>query len=207
MINYLKGIVTGIDKSTANRVILTIEVNGLGYEVQVPARLLPQLPSSGEVQIFTHFQMRDEVPLLYGFAIAAERDVFRLLLSVSGIGAASAIALIDTFELSDLVQAIITSNTVLLIKTPGIGGKTAERICLELKKKLAGWRISAGLTVATGSPAPAVMDDVQMTLLALGYTPGEVAQALQVISQEVGLGKDSLPEDWIRQAIAHLSSK
>jgi len=206
MINYLKGIVTGIDKSTTNRVILTIEVNNLGYEVQVPARLLPQL-SSGEVQIFTHFQIREEVPLLYGFATTTERDLFRLLLSVSGIGASSAIALIDTFELSDLVQAIITSNTVLLIKTPGIGGKTAERICLELKKKLAGWRMSAGLTVATGSPAPGVMDDVQMTLLALGYSPGEVAQALQVISQEVGLGKDSLAEDWIRQAIAHLSSK
>jgi Holliday junction DNA helicase RuvA len=208
MISYLKGTVAGIQKSSGNRVILTLEVNGFGYDLQVPARLVQQLPDSGEiVQIFTHLQIREEQPLLYGFATVAERDLFRYLLSVSGVGAALGIALLDTLELPDLVQAIITGNTQLLVKTPGVGGKTAERICLELKKKLTGWRTSAGLTVATGGPAPAVLEDVQMTLLALGYTASEVSQALQTVSEQVGLPKDASAEDWIKQAIAHLSSE
>ncbi|MFN6570857.1 Holliday junction branch migration protein RuvA [Dendronalium sp. ChiSLP03b] len=207
MISYLKGIVAGIQTISGNRVVLTLEVNGLGYDLQVPQKLAQQLPDSGGVaQIFTHFQIRDEVPLLYGFASPAERDLFRQLLTVSGIGAALAIALLDTLELPDLVQAIIAANIQVLIQAPGVGKKTAERICLELKSKLIEWRKSAGFFVATGGPAPGILEEVQMTLFALGYTAHEVSHALHVVSEDIGLPKDAYVEDWIKQAIAHLSS-
>jgi Holliday junction DNA helicase RuvA len=207
MISYLKGLVAGVQTIAPNRTILTLEVNGMGYDLQVPQRLAKQLTTTGdEVQIFTHYQIREEIPLLYGFSSPAERDLFRHLLSVSGIGAALAIALLDTLELPDLVQAIIAANTQILIQAPGVGKKTAERICLELKSKLIEWRKSAGFFVATGGPAPGILEDVQMTLFALGYTAHEVSHALHVVSENIGLTKDAYVEDWIKQAIAHLSS-
>lgn len=207
MISYLKGLVAGIQTIGANRVILTLEVNGLGYDLQIPQRLAQQLPTTGDlVQIFTHYQIREEVPLLYGFASPAERDLFRHLLTVSGIGASLAIALLDTLELPDLVQAIIAGNVQILIQAPGVGKKIAERICLELKSKLVEWRKSAGFFVATGGPAPGILEEVQMTLFALGYTAHEVSHALHVVSEDIGLPKDAYVEDWIKQAIAHLSS-
>lgn len=207
MISYLKGLVAGIQKC-GTRVILTLEVNGMGYDLQVPQRLAQQLPATGgEVQIFTHYQIREEVPLLYGFASPSERDLFRHFLSVTGIGAASAIALLDALELPELVQAIIAANTQILIQAPGIGKKTAERICLELKSKLIEWRKSAGFFVATGGPAPGILEEVQMTLFALGYTAHEVSHALHVVSEDIGLPKNAYVEDWIKQAIAHLSSE
>ncbi len=206
MISYLKGTVAGIVKSS-NRITLILEVNSVGYELQIPARLAQQLSAPSEIQIFTHLQVREEQPFLYGFGSASERDLFRQLLSVSGIGGAIAIALLDTLEVPDLVQAIVSGNTQLLIQTPGVGGKTAERISLELKTKLADWRIASGLTLAGGSgPPPAIVEEVQLTLLALGYTPNEVAQALSAVSQQALLAKNANAEDWIRQAIAHLSS-
>ncbi len=126
MISYLKGTVASVVKTTGNRVILTLEVNSCGYDLQIPARLAAELPATGEaVQVFTHLQIREEQPVLYGFGSLAERDLFRQLLSVSGIGASSAIALLDTLELPDLVQAIVSSNIQLLIQAPGVGGKTA----------------------------------------------------------------------------------
>lgn len=209
MISYLKGTVASVVKSTGNRVILTLEVNFCGYDLQIPARLAAELPATGEsVQVFTHLQIREEQPVLYGFSSLAERDLFRQLISVSGIGASSAIALLDTLELPDLVQAIVSSNIQLLIQAPGVGGKTAERISLELKKKLAEWRNTTGLAgTSTSAPLPsAVLEEVQDTLLALGYTPNEISQALQAVSQNAGLAKNANPEDWIRQAIAHLST-
>ena len=209
MISYLKGTVAGVVKSIGNRVILTLEVNSCGYDLQIPARLAAELPATGEaVQVFTHLQIREEQPVLYGFGSLAERDLFRQLISVSGIGASSAIALLDTLELPDLVQAIVTGNIQLLIQAPGVGGKTAERISLELKKKLADWRNATGLA-GTASSVPltsAVLEEVQDTLLALGYTANEISQALQAVSQNAGLSKNANPEDWIRQAIAYLST-
>jgi Holliday junction DNA helicase RuvA len=207
MISYLKGIVACIQAISSSRVILTLEVNGLGYDLQVPQRLANQLTTTGDVvKIFTHYQVREEVPLLYGFSSPAERDLFRHLLSVTGIGAALAITLLDTLELPELVQAIIAANTQILIQAPGVGKKTAERICLELKSKLIEWRKSAAFFVATGGPAPGILEEVQMTLFALGYTAHEVSHALHVVSENIGLPKDAYVEDWIKQAIAHLSS-
>ncbi|MDR9401941.1 MAG: Holliday junction branch migration protein RuvA [Halothece sp. Uz-M2-17] len=210
MISYLKGHVVNITKTTGSRVNLILEVNEVGYEIQIPSRLARELDQkvSESTQIFTHQQIRDDAIVLYGFSSAAERDLFRKLTAVSGIGTQVAIALIDTLGLRDLVEAIVAENTQLLAKTPGVGKKTAERIALELKTKLAQWRTEAGLVV-TGdtsvAPKPEIREDIDMTLLALGYSTEEIEQALSVISQDSLLAKNPNPEEWIRSAIAWLS--
>ncbi|XZO00889.1 MAG: Holliday junction branch migration protein RuvA [Microcoleus sp.] len=206
MISYLKGTVADITKGS-NRFILTLEVNQIGYEIQILPRVSGQLPPSGEIaQIFTHQQVKEDQIVLYGFGSATERDLFRLLTSVSGVGAQLAIALLDTLGLPDLVQAIVGGNTRILAKTPGVGTKTAERLALELKSKLSQWRQQEGLTtsVAAGVPA-AIQEEVEMVLLAMGYTGAEVLQALQTLSQDSNLAKKINADDWIKEAITYLS--
>jgi Holliday junction DNA helicase RuvA len=116
------------------------------------------------------------------------------------------LALLDAFNLQDLLQAIVSSNTKLLAKTPGVGAKTAERLALELRSKLAEWRAQAGLTT-TPFPGPAaeVQAEVEMTLLALGYSTREVMAALEAVGQKTALSKRADADDWIREAIAWLS--
>ncbi|HLO52542.1 MAG TPA: Holliday junction branch migration protein RuvA [Kamptonema sp.] len=206
MINYLKGTVADIQKSS-NRVILILEVNQIGYEVQILPRMTGQLPPTGEVvQVFTHQQVKEDQIVLYGFISGAERDLFRQLVSVSGIGAQLAIALLETLGLQDLVQAIVGGNTRILAKTPGVGNKTAERLALELRTKLSEWRNQEGLSTSVPAGVSSVIqEEVEMTLLALGYTGAEVMQALQALSQDSNLSKKGNAEDWIREAIAWLS--
>lgn len=207
MIGYLKGTIAAIQKTTTNRVTLTIEVNNIGYDLQVAPRLLQELGEEGEsTQVFTHLNVREDQVTLFGFGSSAERDLFRQLVSVSGIGPQLALALLDTMGLQDLVSAIVSGNTRLLSRTPGVGAKTAERIALELKTKLAEWRQQSGIVVAPGAgPAANIQEDVEMTLLALGYTEREITQALQAVGQNTALSKSDDAEAWIRQAIAWLS--
>ncbi|MBD1862242.1 MULTISPECIES: Holliday junction branch migration protein RuvA [Trichocoleus] len=207
MIGYLKGTVASIQKNPSNRVTLTLDVNQVGYDIQVVPRLIQQLPDLGEpVQIFTHLQVREDQMILFGFGTAAERDLFRQLVSVSGIGPQLAVALLDKMGLQDLVQAIVSGNTKALARTPGVGAKTAERIALELKTKLAEWRQHTGLSsLPSAGPTPEIQEDVEMTLLALGYTSDEIMQALQAVGQNTSLAKNSEPDAWIREAIAWLS--
>lgn len=206
MINYLKGTVADIAKGS-NRVILILEVQGIGYEIQILPRVIGQLPPAGEIaQIFTHQQVKEDQIVLYGFSSVAERDLFRQLTSVSGVGAQLAIALLDTLGMQDLVQAIVGGNTRILAKTPGVGTKTAERLALELKSKLSEWRQQEGLTTSAAAGVdPAIQEEVEMTLLALGYNATEVLQALQTLSQDSNLSAKGNAEDWIREAISYLS--
>jgi len=210
MISYLKGDIGNILRTHNKRIILVLEVNNVGYEIQIFSRFAREieLNEAKTVQIFTHLQIRDDQQILYGFMSSAQRDLFRQLINVSGIGVQSAIALIDTLGLEDLVQAIVTGNTRMLAKTPGVGQKTAERIALELKTKLAQWRISAGINLheQNVNPPSNILEDLQMTLLALGYTNDEIQQAISVISQDNILMKNPLVEEWIRSAIAYLSA-
>lgn len=207
MVTYLKGQVTGIHKTHANRAMLDLEVNGVGYGLVVTSRLLRELPESGQtIQIFTHLHLREDHLLLYGFLSRAERDLFQRLISVNGVGAQLALALLDALGLQELVQAIISGNTRSLSRTPGVGTKTAERIALELKTKLAQWRQDTGLvTRPPTTPNPDIQEDVELTLGALGYTDTEIHQALTALSEQATLRQSKNPEDWLREAIAWLS--
>ena len=209
MIGYLKGTVAAIQKNSSNRVILLLETNNIGYEVQIIPRMIPQLPPVDEfVQVFTHLQVREDQIVLYGFSTLAERDLFRQLIGVSGIGTQLAIALLNTLELPELVQAIVNENTKVLAKTPGVGSKTAQRIALELKTKLAQWRQEAGLTTVVSSGLTMeVQEEIEMTLLALGYTASEVMQALEVLSREQKLSSETATEEWIKKAIAWMAEE
>lgn len=207
MLSFLTGAIAGVQKTPSNRVMLLLDVNGVGYELQITSRFSRTLPDVGETaQVHCHLQVREDQMILYGFESRAERDVFRQLTSVSGIGAQLAIALLDTLGLQDMVQAIVTSNTRRLAQTPGVGNKTAERLCLELKAKLAEWRTHTGMSTApSAAPTPSLQEDIEMTLLALGYTQTEIQTALQTVGQQTALSKSGDAEQWIRAAIAWLS--
>lgn len=207
MISYLKGTVADVRKTSPHRVTLILEVNQVGYEMQILPRITQELQVGEATQIFTHQQVREDQITLYGFNKVAERDLFRQLIGVSGIGAQLAIALLDTLELPDLVQAIVGGNTRVLAKTPGVGPKTAQRISLELKTKLAEWRENVGLTKSVPAGVAAeITEEVEMTLLALGYTAAEVMQALQVLAKDARMSENTNADDWIREAIACLTS-
>ncbi len=214
MISYLKGKKVDITKTTQNRLILIMEVNDVGYEMQISsrhARQLDEIATSEPIQVFTHLQIQEDKQILYGFATAAERDLFRQLTAVSGIGMQLAIASIDTLGISELVGAIVTSNITTLSKIPGVGKKTAERIALELKTKLAKWHKISGIKVeqpeAVFSPKPEIKEDLEMTLLALGYSNEEIEQVLTALSRDEQLLQNPHPEEWIRSAIAWLSGE
>ena len=212
MISYLKGKAIEITKSTTNRIILIMEVNQIGYEIQIASRLARKLSLETEetIQIFTHQQIREDQQILYGFASVAERDLFRQLIGVSGIGTQSAIALIDSLGINDLVGAIVNNNLPTLTKAPGIGKKTAERLVLELKTKLAHWREAEGVHISTATrvlPKTEIIEELEMTLLALGYTQEEIEQAMSAISQDNQLLKNPNVEEWIRSAISWLSGE
>ncbi|MBE7382742.1 MAG: Holliday junction branch migration protein RuvA [Leptolyngbya sp. SIO1E4] len=207
MLSYLKGTLADIHKPGGHRVMLTVEVNQIGYDLQVTSRLLSQLPPLGEpLQLYCHLQIRDDQPIVFGFVSRPEREVFRQLVSVSGIGPQMAMALLDTLGFQELIQAVVAGNTRLISRTPGVGNKTAERLILELKTKLSEWRQQSGLEIAPmAGPAASVQEEVEGALLALGYTNGEIMQALTIVGRNSTLAKTSDTEAWIREAIAWLS--
>ena len=206
MIGYVKGLLADSQKLPNGRVIVTVEAGGVGYDMQINPRVLSVLPAVGElVQIFTHLQSRGDLQVLFGFANRAERDVFRLLISVSGIGPQMGMALLDTLGLNDLIQSVVNGNARMLTRTPGVGNKTAERIILELKTKLSDWRQHSGIVAPTGGPVSAVQEDVEMMLVALGYSNSEISKALVAVGQSTTLSKQDDTEAWIREAIAWLS--
>ena len=216
-IAYLKGNIIRVAKNFSNRMILLLEVNNIGYEVQITPRFSHQLSAKNPetLQVFTHLQIQEDRQILYGFASATVRDLFRQLVSVSGIGMQLAIALLDTLGITELVTAIVTSNIPALTKTPGVGKKTAERIALELKTKLSQWKeipsveVSAEVAAVKNAamPKPEILEDVEMTLSALGYSSEEIAQAIAAISQDNLLIKNPNIEEWLRSAISWLSGE
>ncbi len=213
MIGYLRGAIAACkaaDSSKKNTPSywLTLDVQGIGYDIQITAATANKLPPVGEeTKIFTHLIIREEQMILFGFATLAERELFRQLISVSGIGPQVGLALLNSLGIQDLVKAIVSGNTRVLSLTPGVGTKTAERLALELKTKLADGRLAqVGVTSAAGRVINvALQEELEMTLLALGYTPLEISNALNAIANLPILAKTQDIEAWIKEAIAWLS--
>jgi holliday junction DNA helicase RuvA len=205
MIGYLKGSIEQIHQVSNTKMIAIIEVNGVGYEVQVPSNIA--LTLGNVAQVFTHQQFREDLVALYGFASVTERDLFRLLIGVSGIGASIGIALIESLGTTELVQAIVLGSAKILAKTPGVGMKTAERLSVELKDKLKQWHNVVDLAAleVDESLDAGLQGEVQATLLALGYSDIEVRQALFAIGQNEQVASSKDLEEWLRWAIASLS--
>jgi Holliday junction DNA helicase RuvA len=189
MIGRLSGIL--LDK---NPLQLIVDCQGVGYEVSVPMSTFYQLPSVGEkVVLLTHFVVREDAQLLFGFGTTQERELFRELIKISGVGARTALALLSGMSVADLAQAVTLQEAGRLTKIPGIGKKTAERLLLELKGKL-----GADLGVS-GAVAQDSNSDILNALLALGYSDKEAALALK----QVPAG--SSVSDGIRHALKALS--
>ncbi len=171
-----------------------IDVHGLGYEVDVPMSTFYNLPANGEkLTLLTHFVVREDGQFLYGFSSEAERYAFRQLVKISGIGARMALAVLSGLSVTDLAQVVARQETGRLTKIPGIGKKTAERLLLELKGKLADALPNASFAVADNQ------SDILNALLALGYNEREAAAAVKPLSPDV------TTTDGIRQALKLLS--
>lgn len=176
---------------------IIVDVQGVGYEIDVPMSTLYQLPATGaDVTLLTHLTVREDAHLLYGFATEQERTVFRQLLRISGVGARTALSVLSGLSVADLHAAVSQQDTGRLTKIPGIGKKTAERLLLELKDKL---KITVMSSPGTDAGAINAGSDIVNALLSLGYNDKEASWAVKQLP--VGASVN----DGIRQALKLLS--
>lgn len=181
---------------------LLVDVHGVGYEIDVPMSTFYGLPATGgQLSLHTHHVVREDGHFLFGFATEEERATFRQLLKVSGIGARMALAVLSGLSVSDLAQAVALQESGRLVKIPGIGKKTAERLLLELRDKLgkALPNVAGAKRAAVPGTPPDAKSDILNALLALGYNEREALGAMK------GLGEDVGVSDGIRQALKLLS--
>lgn len=181
MIGKLTG--TLIDKQPPQ---ILVDCGGVGYEVEVPMSTFYGLPALGQpVALLTHLVVREDAQLLYGFATAAERAAFRELIKIGGVGPRTALAVLSGLSVAELAQAVAAQEAGRLVKIPGIGKKTAERLLLELRGRLAP---DLG-PVAAGAPLDDAQADIQQALLALGYSEREAAAAIKGLPAGVGVAE------------------
>lgn len=176
--------------------LVLIDCNGVGYECEVPMSTFYNLPAIGEkVVMLTHFVVREDAQLLYGFGTNQERATFRQLLKVNGIGAKSALSILSGLSIDDLVQAVALQEASMLTRVPGVGKKTAERLLLELKDKFT----VDGMVSMNESQTKSATSDVLNALLALGYNEREAVAAVKLLDKEINV------TDGIKQALKLLS--
>jgi Holliday junction DNA helicase RuvA len=176
------GRVTGrlADKSPPQ---VLVDVHGVGYEIDVPMSTFYNLPALGEtVTLLTHFVVREDAQLLYGFLTAPERATFRELVKISGVGPRTALSILSGLSVAELAQAVTRQDGARLVKVPGIGKKTAERLLLELKG-----RLGAELGAPSAMALSDAQGDIAQALLALGYNEREAQAALKALPADVGV--------------------
>ncbi|MFZ3039676.1 MAG: Holliday junction branch migration protein RuvA [Polynucleobacter sp.] len=191
MIGRIQGILVSVHPPR-----LLVDCQGVGYEIDVPMSTLYQLPETNQkITLLTHFQVREDAQQLFGFATETEREAFRQLIKISGVGSRTALAVLSGMSVNELAQAIAMQEAGRLTQVPGIGKKTAERLCLELKGKLA-----PDLGIVGGKPqAIEASSEVLQALLALGYSEKEAHLALKQIPPETTVS------DGIRMGLKYLS--
>ena len=173
---------------------LLVDVGGVGYELDVPMSSFYNLPAIGErVTLLTHFVVREDAQLLFGFLTAEERSTFRLLVKISGVGPRTALSILSGLSVAELAQAISMQEAGRLVKVPGIGKKTAERLLLELKGKL------GPDLAAPANPVSDAQADIVQALIALGYNDRDATLALKSLPASIGVS------DGIKQALKSLS--
>ena len=181
---------------------ILVDVHGIGYEIDVPMSTFYGLPAIGaQLSLHAHHVVREDGHFLFGFATDEERTTFRQLLKVSGVGARMALAVLSGMSVNDLAQAVALQESGRLVKIPGIGKKTAERLLLELRDKLGKALPNLAGTRLTAAPGalPDARSDILNALLALGYNEREALGALKNLDESVGVSEG------IRLALRHLS--
>jgi Holliday junction DNA helicase RuvA len=173
-----------------------VDCQGVGYEVDVPMSTFFNLPGLGDkVSLLTHFVVREDAQILFGFGTPGEREAFRQLIKISGVGPRTALSVLSGMSVSDIAQAVTAQDATRFVKVPGIGKKTAERLLLELKGKIGA---DLGPLGATGAGSDA-QGDILQALVALGYSDKEAQASLK------SLPKDISVSDGIKQALKALA--
>ncbi|MDF2690887.1 MAG: ruvA [Gammaproteobacteria bacterium] len=188
MIGSIIGILIEKNLST-----LLIDVNGVGYEVEVPMTTLYQLPALGEkVKLYTHFIVREDAQQLCGFIHQRDRRLFRELLKVNGVGAKVALSILSGMEADTFAQCILSADSAMLVKIPGIGKKTAERLLIEMRDRLTDWEYATetgqfsaeAVKLVAEDPAKRAEQDAISALVSLGYKPAEASRAVSQLLDE-----------------------
>lgn len=168
---------------------LLVDVNGVGYEIQAPMTTIYQLPAPGEmVELFTHLIVREDAHLLYGFASGRDRTLFRALIKVNGVGPKLALTILSGMDVDEFVRRVRDNDAAGLVRLPGVGKKTAERLLVEMRDRLGDWQVD-GLAVAGGAAQlPAAGNshllDAESALIALGYKPQEAARMIAAVDKD-----------------------
>lgn len=194
MIAFLKG-----QLASKSAPFLVIDVNGVGYEVQASLTTFAALPAIGEsVHLLTHFVVREDAQLLFGFSEESERTLFRALIKVNGVGPKLALAILSGMESSAFAKCILEQDIKSLVRLPGVGKKTAERLVVEMKDRMAEW---SALSESTDEPATlsnsTIIAEAETALVALGYSPTEASKVIN----RFDIKDFSETEDLIRAAL------
>jgi len=194
MYAYIQGVITYKTPS-----LLYVDVNGVGYEVNITLRTYDQIQSAEKCRLYTHVQVREDAWVLYGFADEQERTTFRQLLSISGVGAATARIILSSLSPAELERAVVTEDTVILEKVKGIGAKTAQRIILELKGKINIKGLPAGANNLNAEHNTKA-NDALIALVNLGINKAAAETALKKIKDAAALPVEEL----VKQALRNL---
>lgn len=201
MIGRIRGII--VEKQPPH---LLVDVGGVGYELQAPMTTFYRLPPVGqEVVLHTHLQVREDAHVLYGFHDGCERELFRELLKVNGVGPKLALAILSGMEPDVFVKCVQEHNYNALTRLPGVGKKTAERLLIEMRDRLDSWAPnfgSVGVAISTSlaPQASSALQDAESALIALGYKPQEASKAVSAVKE----GDQQSSEDLIRLALKNM---
>ena len=190
---------------------LLVDVNGVGYEIHAPMTTIYQLPALGEsVELFTHLIVREDAHLLYGFASQQDRALFRALIKVNGVGPKLALTILSGMDVADFVRCVRDGDTVGLVRLPGVGKKTAERLLIEMRDRLRDWHADgAGFIDGTGAsegsaqlPARGTdyLLEAESALISLGYKPQEATKMIAAVKSE-GASSEALIRAALKKAV------
>ena len=184
MIGQLRGII--LEKQPPQ---LLLDVNGIGYEIDAPMSTFYRLPDIGqEVTLHTHFVVREDAQQLYGFYAREERALFRTLLKVNGVGPRLGLTILSGIDSNEFVRCIVNNDTASLIRLPGVGKKTAERLIIEMRDKVSNWESTSSSTVnfpvsSSSNGRRQIIQDAVSALIALGYKPQEASRAVSKVDE------------------------
>jgi Holliday junction DNA helicase RuvA len=188
---------------------ILVEVGGVGYEIQVPMTTLFQLPELGaEVSLVTHFVVREDAQLLYGFIDERDRGLFRQLIRVSGVGPKLALTILSGMDATSFARCVQRDDISALVALPGVGKKTAERLLVEMRDKMKDWlgQVAAGEGVGSSGTVPvpvtSIISDAEGALVALGYKPQEASRMVAAVNDDSAANS----EDLIRRALKSMVS-
>ncbi|WP_019530674.1 Holliday junction branch migration protein RuvA [Dasania marina] len=186
--------------------LLLVDVQGLGYEIQAPMSTIYQLPAIGQaVTLHIHMVVREDAQLLYGFVELRERALFKTLIKVSGVGPKLALTLLSGMETDDFVRCVHDNDIASLVRLPGVGKKTAERLLVEMRDRLKDWHIASasGLPLMAAAAGPDFVSEAESALISLGYKPQEASKAISAVND----GEAQSSESLIRAALKNMVKK